>query len=179
MANLLPQNKKKEISQEHNMRFLTALFFVSGIVLIILTVLMASLYFLLNSRLSGLEQVYKVVVEKDEDTSELEASIEDTLARLELLENNYSQVKIPYGVFKSIIDIKPDGISLTKMSYNPKESQVSISGIASYRKDLQDFIDAIEKHELFMPVEYPFSNITQKEDIEFSLDINMETEDEK
>jgi len=181
MANLLPQNKKKEISQENNVRFFTALFSVSGIILIIATILFASLYILLDSRLAGLDQTYNkvVVAEKDEDTSKLEESIKDILAKLELLENNSSPVKIPYGVFKSIIDIKPKGVSLIKMSYSSKENQISVSGVAAYRKDLQDFIDAIENHELFLPVEYPFSNITQKENIEFSLTINMKTGNEK
>lgn len=179
MANLLPQNKKKEISQEHNVRFLTALFSVSGAVLIIATVLLASLYVLLDSRLAGLDQTYKIIAAKDEDTSKLEDSIKDILAKLELLEKNSSQTKIPYGIFKSVIDIKPNGVSLTKMSYSAKENQISVSGVAAYRKDLQDFIEAIENHESFLPVEYPFSNITQKEDIDFSLIINMKTGDEK
>ena len=58
-------------------------------------------------------------------------------------------------------------------------NQVTVSGFARYRKNLQDFVVAIGEHELFLPVEYPFSNITQKQDIDFSLTINMTTEDEK
>jgi hypothetical protein len=178
MANLLPQDKKKEIRKEYRTRFYTVLLCFSGGVLIVAAILLFSLYVLMNGRLSGLNQKYEAYSEKGEDTVKIEESIKNINTKLELLQNNNLQSKIPYGVLKEVIDIKPGNIFLTKIAYSDNK-QVIVGGVASYRKDLQDFIVAIEKDKMFLPVEYPFSNITQKEDIEFSLVINMKTDNEK
>ena len=100
MANLLPQDKKKEIRKEYRTRVLIVSLFVSGAVFIIVTVLLSSLYILLDSRLSGLNQTHKVSVEKEEDLVKLEKSISETRAKLELLKHDNSSIKIPYGIFK-------------------------------------------------------------------------------
>ena len=178
MANLLPQDKKNKIRREYRVRVLTASLFMFGGVLIIATVLLASLYILLSSRLSGLDQIHAANTGKEEDMAKLERSINETRTKLELLQHNSSSLKIPYDVFKSVIDIKPENISLTKLTYS-NNNQVTVSGFALYRKNLQNFVATIGNHELFLPVEYPFLNITQKQDIDFSLTINITTDDEK
>lgn len=178
MANLLPQDKKDKIRKEYKTRVFTIFSFIFGGVLIIATVLLASLYILLSSRLSDLNQMYAAAAGKEEEIVRLEGAINETRAKLELLQHSGSSLKIPYGVFKTVIDIKPESISLTKMAYS-NNNQVTVSGFAPYRKDLQDFVVVIGNHELFLPVEYPFSNITQKQDIDFSLTINITTDDEK
>ncbi len=178
MANLLPQDKKNKIRKEYKIRVATISLFMFEGVLIIAMVLLASLYILLNSRLSSFDQAYATNTGEEEDIARLERSINEIRTKLGLLQYNDSSLKIPYGVFKSVIDIKPENISLTKMAYL-NNNQVTVSGFARYRKNLQDFVVAIGEHELFLPVEYPFSNITQKQDIDFSLTINMTTEDEK
>ena len=178
MANLLPQDKKNKIRKEYRVRVFTVSLFMFEGILIIATVLLASLYILLGSRLSGLDQIYAAAAGKEEEIVRLEGAINETRAKLELLQHSGSSLKIPYGVFKTVIDIKPESISLTKMAYS-NGNQITISGFAPHRKNLQDFVVVIGKHELFLPVEYPFSNITQKQDIDFSLIINMTTDDEK
>ncbi len=178
MANLLPQDKKNKIRKEYRTRVFTASLFMFEGVLIITTVLLASLYILLGSRLSSLDQTHAAAAGKEEDIVKLEESINDTRAKLELLRHNSLSPKVPYGVFKTVIDIKPENISLTKMTYS-NDNQITISGFAPYRKNLQDLVIVIGDHELFLPVEYPFSNITQKQDIDFSLTINMTIDDEK
>ena len=178
MANLLPQDKKNKIRREYRVRVLTASLFMFGGVLIIATVLLASLYILLSSRLSGLDQIHAANTGKEEDMAKLERSINETRTKLELLQHNSSSLKIPYDVFKSVIDIKPENIFLTKLTYS-NNNQVTVSGFALYRKNLQNFVATIGNHGLFLPVEYPFSNITQKQDIDFSLTINITTDDEK
>lgn len=177
MANLLPQDKKKEIRKEYNLRVLIVSLFLLWIVLAIASTLLFSLHILLNSRLSELDQMHAVVVEESEDAIELKRLIDSTQTKLELLQHDNLPPKIPYGIFKTVFDIKPENVYLTKIAY--LDDQITVDGFASHRNDLQDFVFAIGKHEMFLPVEYPFSNITQKEDIDFSLSISLVKNDEK
>ncbi|MCK5590865.1 MAG: PilN domain-containing protein [Candidatus Pacebacteria bacterium] len=177
MANLLPQYKKKEVRKEYRTRALILSLSVSGVILLIVTTLLASLYILLNSRLSDLNEINQVGLEKQEDVVKLEETIADIRVKLELLQENTQIVKLPYVMFRAVVDIKPEHVSLTRIEY-PNNDQVNISGVASQRKDLEDFVLAIEEHELFLPVEYPFSNITEKQDINFSLVLKLKKEDE-
>lgn len=177
MANLLPQNKKKEIRKKYRSRVMVVSLTVSGIMFSIALVLLFSLYILLSSRFSGLDQMYTVAVSENEDVAKLEEYMNNTSAKLKLLQHDDSSLKIPYGIFRSVVDIKPEEISLTEIAYS--NAQICVTGFAPYRHNLQNFVVAIDESKLFLPVDYPFSNITQKEDIDFSLSINLTKDDEK
>ena len=177
MANLLPQNKKKEIRKKYRLRVIVVSLFMSGMVLVSAFILLCSLYTVLCSRFSGLDQMHAASVVEKEDTAKLEEHMNNTSAKLKLLQHDDLSLKIPYGIFRSVIDIKSKEISLTEISYS--NDQINVTGFAPLRNDLQDFIIAIGKHDLFLQVDYPFSNITQKEDIDFSLNISLAKDDEK
>lgn len=177
MANLLPQYKKTEVRKEYRTRVLILSLFMSGGILLIATVLLGSLHILLGSRLSELDKMNQIILEKKEDVTKLEKSIEDIRVKLELLQYDTYAMRLPYGLFRAVVDIKPEYVSLTKIAYL-NNNQITISGVASQRKDLEDFVIAIGEHELFLPIEYPFSNITKKQDINFSLTLNLKTDDE-
>ena len=174
MANLLPQYKKKEVRKEYKERAIILFLLMSGGIFLTLTILLGSLYILLGSRMSELERLKQADIIKQEEVVKLKESISDIRVKLELLQKDVQTVKLPYGLFRAVVDIKPEYVSLERITYS-NNNQIVIGGVASRRKDLEDFVIAIGEHELFLPIEYPFSNITQKEDIAFSLNITLKT----
>ncbi len=177
MANLLPQDKKKEVRKEYRLRVFTFLLFMFGGVFVIMIILLFSLHILLNNRLSNLNQIITITSEEGENLEKLKQAKDDTLARLKLLRSENPSLRVSYGIFKTVFDIKPKNIFLTKIAYS--NDQIIVGGLALCREDLQKFVVGIGKHEQFLPVDYPFSNITKKDNIDFSLTINMTTHDEK
>ena len=177
MANLLPQNKKKEIRKEYCLRVATFLLFMLNAVFVMIIVLLLSLNILLSSRLLSFNQTFIAISEEKEDLEELKQIMSSTQAKLKLLRQDDLSPKIPYGIFKTVFDIKPDNIFLTEIAYS--NNQIIVGGLALHREDLQKFVVAIGEYEQFLPVDYPFSNITKKDDIDFSLTINIAADDEK
>ena len=177
MTNLLPQNKKKEIYKEYTTRVFIVLLSMLGALLVFLTVLLAFTFILLGDRLAELSRNHSTVLENSGITTTVETTLKNTQTKLKLLKHKENLPQITYGIFKSIIEIVPKEVALTRIAYT--DGQLMVNGNALYRKNLQDFIIAISAHEMFLPVNYPFSNITQKEDIVFSLNIKLKNYDKK
>ncbi|MBU0723234.1 PilN domain-containing protein [Patescibacteria group bacterium] len=171
MTNLLPQNKKKEIYKEYTSRVFVVLLSMLGALLLFLTILLAFVYILLGNRLIELSRNHSTVLGNNDTTTTVETSLKNTWTKLKLLKHEKDSPQIAYGIFKAIIEITPKEVLLTRIAYT--DGQLMVNGNALYRKNLQDFIIAISAHEIFLPVNYPFSNITQKENISFSLKIKL------
>jgi len=177
MANLLPQNQKQELQKCYTIRVFTVFLFIIGVALLLIMILLFSVRILFDRRLVELNHNYNTMLEDNKSATSLGSLITDTQIKLKLLKREEIPLQIIGGIFKPIIAMAPKDIFFTQLSC--VNNQVVVNGVARFRKNLQDFIIAIESHKMFLPISYPFANITQKENILFSLTIKLKDYDEQ
>jgi len=73
-------------------------------------------------------------------------------------------------------EITPKNVTLRQIVISHDTSSLSLLGYATDRSSFLQFSEALEADELFVTVESPISNILNKVDINFSLNIILNTE---
>ena len=183
MANLLSENKKREIRREFFARvfvvFLTLVFF--GVCLSVGLTL--SSYILLDIKKE--EVRHKIDVFKQSiDFQKNETSVD--ILKKENLKLQFVQAKEEVNFTKLVNDIvenQPSTIKINTFYYEEakgkgqKNIKLIIRGTAEKRSDLINFVDVLEKQDDFLRVDFPVSDLTKGEGIDFSLIILIKNND--
>ncbi len=82
------------------------------------------------------------------------------------IQANYIKWTTPLQSFSSIV---PDGIIINSLQFNTTQKTILITGVASLRSDLLLFESNLEQYDLVKDISSPLSNLTKKEDINFSI----------
>lgn len=70
-------------------------------------------------------------------------------------------------------NIVPDKVTFSNMILNKETQGINISGVAKDRESLLEFKDNINNLDFIKNIEIPLSQLTEKEDIKFSISIEM------
>lgn len=181
MANLLPENKKKEIRREFFVRALVLFLTLIFLSICISIGLMFPSYALLDIKQKEAE-VQTIVFEKTINFDDNNAAI--NILKRENLKLNALQTKDEIN-FTDLVDLivgkQPSTIRINTFYYDSlvnddkKNIQITIRGVADRRSDLINFVDILEKEDVFDQVDFPVSDLTKGKGIDFSLIILVKT----
>lgn len=177
MANLLPQNLKKESRREYILRVVFVGLCTSAAVLCVGVAALVPTYVLLDAKLSAIDQPQKPQDSKKEDTVSADA-VQTVRSYVELLKQDTSSEEIPYGIFAKLFEVKGGGSAITfsRISFSRLSQTLHVSGKAAVPKDLVDFMNRIGEEKAFVPIpkeQFPYADLTGSKDVPFSFDIKM------
>lgn len=180
MRNLLSEQNKKIIRRE----YLTRVFSI-GLIFLFITSVLGSVFLLPSFFFSrakeeavrtSAEIVRKSVEFREKNSPDV--LLEEVKQKLELLSSKNGGILVQDIVIK-ITDEKPRGVSLYRISYmelTEERSRITLTGIASKREDMLSFRKYLEQNTLFSSVRLPVSNLAKDKDIEFSIEIEIESQ---
>jgi len=98
------------------------------------------------------------------------SEVNDIIKKTEVIQdihNLWSQKILELG------NATPKNVSLNSMALNKQKNEISLSGIAKDRDSLLELKTNIEKLDFIEKIEIPLSQLTEKENIDFSIVIKM------
>ena len=175
MSNLLPEKNKNRIKKEYQMRLATvALIFVFfGFTVAI--IFLAPSYILLQAEFSErsrqIEEGNKAA--QNAGGENYISALTDSAERIAILEKGASRTQL-LGLISKIVDRKVPGVYLKSIDYVHSDTGaavVTIIGTAATRDILIAFKDSLAQEKLFQKVDNSISDLVQREDISFTLNI--------
>ena len=173
MFNLLPEEYKKKLKVEYNIRLaITGLLFGFFIILIANAFLLPS-YLLSKIKEIEIENRLANISSKtpDKTNTELNVVLQNTKKQLTVL-NSIDNVSFVESL-KKVLARKVPGIIINNLSVNEIGSvwKIAVSGIASNRDVLISFKTSLESEKSFNGVDLPVSNLAKNKDIPFTITV--------
>lgn len=183
MANLLPIEEKNKIKKEYRMRLaVVAMFLLSGLIVVSI-VLLAPSYILSSvkykSATTRLEAEKKKISDSADGLDPIKIA-KKVNANLKILGQESSMMPLSYDVFTTVVGHKPESVKIKSIFYDREKDagRVSVVGVSKDRKTLLLFLQSLESEKMFNSVELPISSFVEGEDIEFTIRITIEVENE-
>lgn len=179
MVNLLTVFEKKRILKEYKIRLsIVSLFAVASLVVAALVFLIPSyvLSYIKYNEVSTRLEAEKSRASNTPDGEDPVKITKEVNRKLKILKSESSTLPNPYFITTTIIEHKPEGVSINAIQYdkNKQEGKIAISGVSSNRDTLLVFLRALEKQKDFTKVELPISSFAKGEDINFSMRITID-----
>lgn len=171
MSNLLPDEQKKILRQTYVFRVATILLFLAAACFLFALASLSPAYFSTMYKIALIEGEVKElqnIVSETKKSELLIESIKGINSKLEVLEE-WSKELPAYKEILKVLEERRNGIAIMSMIYHRKNASVVVTGTAHARDDLLSFKTALEKSGKFRTIELPVSNLTKKEDIDFSI----------
>lgn len=170
--NLLPDALKEDLKSKH-----THLIFVNASV-VLFVVLTAVTIFILLGRMVLQNQFVNTVMEttlvnkRSSPIAEDVEKINNTIKTVADIQQDF----VPWS--NLIIDLSqlvPPDVNLRQVSIIQKNNTLKLSGYAATRSAFLEFKDNLTESPIFTTVDSPISNLLKQEDIQFTLDIILDT----
>ena len=181
MINLLPQEYQTSLAKERFQRFII----VAGILCLILVLVALILLLPAIFSVKLQQKVFQAnldIAQKNtalNRVDEISNTLRDLNNKIELFNAQAQKVRNISTILKTILDIRPHTIQIDSFTYKKRRKsdgndQVLIYGNAETRDALLAFAEALRKVQYFTEVYLPPSNLLQKNDISFSLTIQLQ-----
>lgn len=176
MLRLLLEKERKLIKSEYAFRFSSILLLsLSAVVIfwiISMTPTFVTVFFeqkLLKEQVQDVESV-ELLNEKNSLTEGF-SDFRDKLNILDVSEYN------PTDLIREVTKYQIRSISLSNITFDTKNGKkvIGLQGVANNRESLSEFASELEKSDLFVKVDLPFSNFTKDIDIPFVLTIDLKS----
>ena len=177
MANLLPEEKRKQIERERWVHMITigVIFFLVTTVLA-LVALIPSLFLSRSKgedtqREVGLIQAF-VKLQEESGTAQ---TVRDTQIRLLLLGEELEELSL-IGVVENLVDSVNSRVGIDAIRFSRtsnQEGSLILEGFALTREDLLAFAKELENVPLFTDVNLPVSNLARGSDIDFIITVTV------
>lgn len=182
MSNLLPELEKKNLRKEYLARIL-----VLFLLMLLVTFILASVYLLPSyfsskdkARLTEERVVFlKSYSDKNKETNP-DLILRETKEKLDILSKDSNLITLSQAI-KKIIQKRPSAIKLDAFVYrtiSPTELRLSVSGIAKDRDSLINFTDLLKEDRDFSGVKLPVSNLAPNKNIDFTINITLNLEND-
>lgn len=174
MFYLLPESEKKIILVEYKLRrTIIMLLFLSATCTISAVFLLPS-YIISSAKDDEVMEKVDAVTTSTilQEGNELNARLSQTNLKLEALRPSMAGLSVD-AVHLVLVHKKP-GIQLTGFAYRKGEketAQLSVSGMASTRDVLLEFVKELKAENAFSDVQLPVSNFAKDKNIEFNLEV--------
>jgi len=178
MLNILPENVKSDIKLNHIYLKLKKGLILSAIIILLPTILLLANYFLLNNIQSNWLT-----------SNNLSTNQQDNITAITNKIINYNQLiqkttQIQAGHYNPVILIShfssliPEGVVINHLDISIADKTIAFSGYADSRDKLIDLENNFSQDDLFSNFAYPISNLTEKENIYFDLEgqLNLSAE---
>ena len=191
MANLLDPIIKQNIKREYRLRVSAILMFLLALCVLAATVLLIPAY--LNSE-SELRTIgYEIEALQNAGTSvidpETQAAAAAAGARIKILKNETVDGVAQYIEYVSVLSALPDNVDYVSISFSrdvinsddqtgnaETVSRVLVSGTAPDRETFFNALQNIQAIDWVEDVEYPLSSLSQRQQIDFSLQITYQSD---
>lgn len=170
MLNLLPPKQKRELRLDLLNQAIAVFGIAAILVVLILTLVLAIALFYLNTNLAQLEKELISWQAKSEikELENLEEKVKEVNQNLAFLEE-YQEERVEFSLMLEILAQKvPSGIRFNSMSLE-KSGKATIRGYALTRDILLAFKNNLERVPYVSDFDFPLSNLTKSEDIDFYL----------
>jgi|GEM_PF-1905235 len=74
-------------------------------------------------------------------------------------------------LFKNVTDLIPAGIKISALTIN--KEKIVFNGLAKERTDLLNLRKNLEQSKLFLEINFPFKNISEKDNINFNIEAKL------
>ncbi len=172
MANLLPQQIKKDLRREYARRFIIVSMVLFSCILFVSIMSLSPTYIVLNAKKSALNDFKDSlkIGEKDNTMSIISEMKED----VDLLKKDTFSRDIPYSIFITLFKIKTENITITRISFSQKDNMLDVRGVSATRNSLKGFIDSVGEEEMFLPIEnFPYSGFSEPVNLPFNFSIKL------
>ena len=175
MLNILTTEEKKKILVEYRLRLTVVSVFAVSSIAIASAVLLAPAYVLSISKYNAAEKQHAVLEGKYGGTGQekdIGAQIRDINTRVLLLLSGDTTARLfPSQAVSKILSLKGNKIKIFSFSYETTENQerIVLTGTATNRDSLANFIETLKKDPTFTSVTLPISSYVKSENIDFSI----------
>lgn len=175
MANLLPENKKKDLVQQYFLK-LTAVVSVFVFVAFLFAIVgLLPSYFATTVKGKTIEEDLKhaenrpLVKSTDDDVTSKVKAVNILTPALEA----WFGMPFAYEAIIHAVVERVDGVAVTSVVYSREGGSLVISGAAKKRDDLIAFKNALQKYAPFKNIDLPVSDLAHKENLSFSITITL------
>jgi len=174
MRNLLPERNRKILKREYYMRLIVVSLFLIAVVFTVSTASLLPAYFAAHTAYTTSE-TYTALIEESLARRNARTSADEVRLvnrQLQLFAEDSARVRVS-GLFQALLIEKPEGVSITRISFTQEKQGDSISllGEAETRDALVAFRRALESETRFSSVLLPVSDLAHIRDISFSMSI--------
>jgi hypothetical protein len=175
MSNLLLETNRKTMRRNYMVRLVAVATFLLAISIYIGSALLLPSFFLVKSKLSGLEKQAELEQLNIDNGENPRITLQNTKNKLELL-SDISDLETAGAFFSDILEEKTSNVSLTSITFTREGDKGTfiVSGVSKDRKTLVDFTNKLERSKRFTNVALPVSNLAGNKDILFSLSMNIQ-----
>lgn len=184
MANLLPLTEKKNIRREYKTRIGIVFLLLLSVLIIIAIISLIPLYisssYKLNDILAQIEAEKQDGFSGDDKQDPIKIT-QDANAKLLMLRKKDSVLPLSSELATIIVGHKPSDVKINAIFYDRglSDGKITLNGVARNRETLLSFLKSLERESVFKEVNLPISSFVEEMDIEFSIRITMELENEK
>jgi len=178
MINLLPRQAQKQLEREYVYRVLIIIAIMIALATIIFSIILGTLYFVLNLERGQLEKLHTDNLASPEVQNDI-ANINDLQNKMNILSFNTSGTITEQfsELIRVVIEAKNKDIHIKEITIQNNETLViSVSGIADTRDGFVKYLESLKTNKLFSSVNSPVSNLSQSTGISFSINIEVVTQ---
>ena len=181
MINLIPLTAKKKIITEYWVRVISVWMLISGVVLLVVSLLFLPVYVLVTSQVSVYESSAKEAMAKvAEYDFSASALAEANVQAQKLIE--LRQMKPFSDLIYDFTSLQGNDIAINNFDFKRtgmKLNSVQLTGKAKDRKALADFRDAMMTLPEVKDVYLPIANLAKDKDINFSISVTLNDVEKK
>ncbi|TAK96794.1 hypothetical protein EPO05_00910 [Patescibacteria group bacterium] len=170
---LLPEQKKTEISRSKTVRMIVAQEFGLAFPVFLLVVILFSVQLILKIQNESLEAIYNEEQSQGgyQELRRFEEKFKEINSKIDLVSKIQQNHLDWSGALVKLSQLTPDGITVTGLI--TKEYRIFLVGKAKARDDLLDFEQTLNDSDCFTEVNMPLSNLVSKSDVDFQFDFKV------
>lgn len=180
MINVLPQQEKKGVKREYNLRLATVCLCIITFLSVLAAVLLLPPYVLSSSKENAVEAQLSFMNSTAPTVSlaDLNVFIEKINTTLSLFENQTKTRALYEDVLLPVLQSRPESITISQLLFSERGandlSVLELHGKARDRASLQSFKTILERTGKFKSVDVPISNFVKPKNIDFIVTLYME-----
>ena len=170
--NITPPELKKEIKLKLILKKIKNLFFVLLILFSFYSIFLLGLKLILQIHFVNTVAETSIVTKNTENYSREIRNINVQINSIEKIQNNF----VVWSKFLTVLsNEKPIDITLNKISLNYDDNSLTLSGFSNTRENLLNLKSNLENCESLMEINFPLSNLLEKNNINFELSAKIKT----
>ena len=173
MINLLPPFARKHVFTAYWIRVVALALFAWALGLFMVVIMHVTVFLELTTTIGNMQRSVGMAEELQAFTTNAttEISVANDKARLLIVEDSYE----PFTVYTSAMeDLAGEAITIIEMQVRRTEESLTpltVTAVAATRQDLISFLDAVRAHDMFGEVDIPIANLSQSQNINFSVQV--------
>lgn len=169
--NLLPKNKKKELVLLTRINLVRNFFTNSFYLLLVFLCFLTIFHYNLNQQLDNLNQSKSLVNSSFEEYNKEIRNLNKNISTINVAGQNYQELT---PKFLSLLETVPTNIKLSSLSLGLDKKALFLPGIAQDRDALLAYEEILKGIPWIKSVDIPKSQLLQKENISFSIGLELQ-----